>query len=151
MTKHLIHIIHSDKHKLAQQIGSILTQKGAISYSAAKDILDLCSELLGRSAVLEPFTPKELTKPTHVDRLPNSVDDLERLPTERCRAECYINKDGKLSLSLGMFAADNLYIRSVEIPFSDFAENFACLADFERLVIDLIHNPPVRRDITHVP
>jgi len=129
---------HSDKYKLAQQIGDILTQNGAVSYGVARDILQLCGELLKRSAVLSPLVPKEVVEKRLPEYMPFPPGEYERIPDERCRAEVYVGEDGKLALSLGMFAVHN-YPHHIEIPFSDFTESFASISDFERLVVDLLN------------
>jgi len=142
MNKHIKYMPHRDKVKAAQQIWHILTQDGAVSYEVARDTLKLCEELLGRSAVLEPPMPKEVAKMKYPECEPLPLDKFERLPTNRCDVGCTFDEDGKLSLRIAMFEAWG-FRRHVEVPFSDFAENFASLSDFERIVVDLIKNESV--------
>jgi len=79
-----------------------------------------------------------------IDRLANRYlrndkkKKVERIPDDLCRAEVKIKEDGTLMLRICIFMV-NMFVHYVEIPFSDFAENFASLADFERMVVDLIN------------
>ena len=59
-----------DKRQLAQQIGKILTQNGAVCYGVAKDILQLCDKMLENSAVIEPLTECCTTTVKNVTRSP---------------------------------------------------------------------------------
>jgi hypothetical protein len=137
---------HRQKIALAAQIYPILVQNGAVSYSVARDILQLAIEMLGNSVVLSPPESQDKAEPKPIPPEPFQAGQLARIPDEHCRAKCYISKDGKLTLSLGMFAVDEIYTHAVDIPFSDFAQGFASIADFERMVVDLINGLTVQRE-----
>ena len=63
---------------------------------------------------------------------------VERLRDNICRFSCNVYADGRLSLIIGMFTVDG-YFNYVEIPFSDFAQDFSCVDNFESMVIDRMH------------
>ena len=64
---------------------------------------------------------------------------IQRLPKKHMTTEVYIDPDGKLYLVVGgMFAVNNV-VHGLRFPFSDFAENLTCLADLERVVVNLTH------------
>ena len=76
--------------------------------------------------------------------LTNRQRALIRNPDPWSKPTCNIARDGKLTLELcGMYSiygsdGSSRTVANADIPFSDFAENFASIGDFERLVINLL-------------
>ena len=64
---------------------------------------------------------------------------------------CRIDPKGKLTLCLNLYsvASEETHktVAGTSVNFSDFAKDFACLSDFERLVVDYIDKLSVRSEI----
>jgi len=75
-------------------------------------------------------------------------EHIKRLPLEHCRFFVLFHDD-ELWLQVGMFTV-NGYSSIIEIPFSDFSENFSRVSDFERLIIDRVYGKSARREVEDI-
>ena len=149
MTEYIRHMQHSDKCKLAQQIGKILTQDGAVSYGVAKDILQICGKMLENSAVIEPLPgsiPESTTQVASPQESRSFIEairefGIDGIPDDHCQVQGEIASDGALLLNVSAFTM-NGYLSSARIPFSDFSENCTSITDLKRLLVDTIYQPP---------
>ena len=142
MEHYIRHMQQHEKYKLAKQMAEVLTQNGAVSYGVASDILQLCINLLERSAVLRPLTASGTEMDSQKSR--SMIDELaefgiDGIPDNHCSIEGEIASNGALLLSVSAFSI-NGYLTSTKIPFSDFSENIASITDLKRLLIDTVYS-----------